>query len=72
MATVAVTDAEFEGIIIGVYKINNWYPSKTNNNKRNNRWGFNGEEASIEIKEIYFNSCPTSSGWRPWTRCQRR
>lgn len=47
--------AEFEGIIIGVYKINNWYPSKTNNNKRNYRWGFNGDEASIEIKEIYFN-----------------
>jgi uncharacterized protein len=47
--------AEYEGIIIGVYKIKEWYRVKTDNNKRNNRWGFNGAEAELEIQELYKN-----------------
>lgn len=47
--------AEYQGIIIGVFKVNKWYAVKTQDNKNNKRWGFDGEEASTEIKEIYFN-----------------
>ncbi len=47
--------AEFQGIIIGVFKVREWYKVITNNNKRNNRWGFNGEEAEIDIKSLYLN-----------------
>jgi uncharacterized protein len=47
--------SEYQGIIIGVYKIKNWYQVTTNNNKSNNRWGFNGEIASTEISELYLN-----------------
>jgi len=47
--------SEFQGIIVGVFKVNNWYQVETNNNKLNNRWGFNGEEATDEIKKIYMN-----------------
>jgi hypothetical protein len=47
--------SEFQGIIIGVFKIYNWYTVETENNKVNRRWGFNGEEASQEIKDLYLN-----------------
>jgi hypothetical protein len=47
--------AEFQGIIIGVFRILDWYPVKTKNNKYNNRWGFKGEEASDEKKSLYLN-----------------
>jgi hypothetical protein len=47
--------SEYQGIIIGVFKINKWYPMNTDNNKINKRWGFNGEEASDELKHIYLN-----------------
>jgi hypothetical protein len=47
--------AEYQGIIIGVYKISDWYPVTTNNNKYNNRWGFNGKKAESEISDLYLN-----------------
>jgi hypothetical protein len=47
--------SEFQGIIIGVFKINNWYAAATENNKINRRWGFNGEDAPNEIKDLYLN-----------------
>jgi hypothetical protein len=47
--------AEFQGIIIGVFEILNWYPIQTNNNTNNNRWGFNGKEAQENIKLKYLN-----------------
>jgi hypothetical protein len=47
--------SEFQGIIIGVFKINNWYSVETKNNKINRRWGFNGEDATLEVKELYLN-----------------
>lgn len=47
--------AEYQGIIIGVFKINDWYAINTDNNKINKRWGFNGEEASLELKNLYLN-----------------
>lgn len=47
--------AEYQGIIIGVYKINTWYKSTTETNKRNKRWGFNGDEASQDVKDLYLN-----------------
>lgn len=43
--------SEYRGIIVGVYKINNWYRSEEDPR----RWGFNGEEADDEIKNIYLN-----------------
>lgn len=47
--------SEFQGIIIGVFKILEWYPVETANNKKNNRWGFNAIEATDDIKELYYN-----------------
>jgi len=47
--------SEFQGIIIGVFKVNEWYQVKTKDNKLNNRWGFNGEEATDDIKKLYMN-----------------
>tara|TARA_B100000925_G_C21828241_1_gene395977 strand:- start:12 stop:716 length:705 start_codon:yes stop_codon:yes gene_type:complete len=40
--------SEYEGIIIEVYKINEWY-------EIDNRWGFNGEVAENLIREKYIN-----------------
>lgn len=47
--------AEFQGIIIGVFEILNWYPILTDNNTNNNRWGFDGKEAQENIKSKYLN-----------------
>ncbi len=48
--------AEFQGIIVGVYVvIGEWYSITTTGNKRNQRWGFNGVEASDEISLLYKN-----------------
>ena len=47
--------AEFQGIIIGVFEIESWYPVQTNNNTNNNRWGFIGKEAQNNIKAKYYN-----------------
>ena len=50
--------SEYRGIIVGVYKINQWYQTNlgfSGNKKVSNRWGFKGEEASDEIKKIYIN-----------------
>jgi hypothetical protein len=48
--------AEFQGIIIGVFEILHWYPIQTNNNTNNNRWGFEGIDASENIKSKYLNT----------------
>jgi hypothetical protein len=47
--------SEFQGIIIGVFKIHKWYTVRTEDNKINRRWGFNGEDAPNEIKDLYLN-----------------
>lgn len=47
--------SEYEGIIIEVFEINEWYNIKTTNNLRNNRWGFNGVIAEDEIRNRYLN-----------------
>lgn len=47
--------AEFQGIIIGVFEITGWYPIQTANNVNNNRWGFNGKDATEDIKNKYLN-----------------
>jgi hypothetical protein len=47
--------SEYQGIIIGVFKINDWYGVSTEDNKINRRLGFNGEEANAEIKALYLN-----------------
>ena len=46
--------AEYQGIIIEVFKINNWYPIQTTD-KKGNRWGFDGEIAQEEIRKLYIN-----------------
>lgn len=47
--------AEYQGIIIGVFKVDKWYAVKTQDNKNNKRWGFDGEEANEELKKVYLN-----------------
>jgi hypothetical protein len=47
--------SEYQGIIIGVFKIHKWYAVKTEDNKINRRWGFDGEDAPNEIKDLYLN-----------------
>tara|TARA_B110000027_G_C16071965_1_gene279508 strand:+ start:33 stop:1169 length:1137 start_codon:yes stop_codon:yes gene_type:complete len=58
--------AEFEGIIIEVYKIKDWYRVKPKDfNDRNNdfkikanskvRWGFDGDVAEESVRTIYLN-----------------
>ena len=46
--------AEYRGIIIAVYKINDWYRCNREGLKFV-RWGFNGCEADEKIKELYLN-----------------
>ena len=46
--------ADYRGIIVGVYLIKDWYKVILPGSKRT-RWGFNGEEASDEIKALYLN-----------------
>ena len=46
--TIKYALSEYEGIIIEVYKINDWY-------QINNRWGFNGEVAEDLIRSKYIN-----------------
>ncbi len=46
--------ADYRGIIVGVYCIKDWYKVMLPGSKRI-RWGFNGEEASDEIKALYLN-----------------
>lgn len=41
--------SEFQRIFIGVFKINNWYAAATENNRINNRRGFDVEDALKEI-----------------------
>lgn len=55
LPTIEYALAEFQGIIIGVFKVREWYKVLTDNNKQNKRWGFNGEEAEINIKSLYLN-----------------
>ena len=45
--------SEFEGIIIEVYKINEWY--KVEKERKSVRWGFNGEIAEDIIRNKYIN-----------------
>ena len=45
--------SEFEGIIIEVYKINEWY--KVEKEGESIRWGFNGEIAEDIIRNKYIN-----------------
>lgn len=47
--------AEYQGVIVGVFCIYDWYEVETKDNKRNNRWGFNGEEAEYGISRLYLN-----------------
>jgi len=51
--TIKYVLAEFQGIIIGVYEISGWYEILEGQNK--NRKGFNGFEASEEVKQKYFH-----------------
>lgn len=47
--------SEYAGIIIEVFEIKEWYNIVTEDNKRNNRWGFNGVVASDEVRNLYIN-----------------
>ena len=47
--------AEFQGIIIGVFEVKKWYEIRSEEDKRKQRWGFDGIEAAEEIKNKYLN-----------------
>lgn len=47
--------SEYAGIIIEVFEIKEWYNVVTEDNKRNNRWGFSGVVASDEVRNLYIN-----------------
>lgn len=47
--------AEYTGIIIEVFEIEDWYAVDTPTNKRKNRWGFNGRIAAPDIRDKYLN-----------------
>tara|TARA_B100000700_G_C14954902_1_gene813476 strand:+ start:147 stop:857 length:711 start_codon:yes stop_codon:yes gene_type:complete len=47
--------SEYKGIIVEVYKINNWYECKRPNNKRKLGYGFDGEVAEERIRKMYIN-----------------
>lgn len=47
--------AEYAGIIIEVFEIEEWYPMHIPNAKRQNRWGFNGRIAQDQIRGLYLN-----------------
>jgi hypothetical protein len=47
--------AEYQGIIIGVFEIEEWYPVTTDDNKNNKRWGFKGKKAITAISDLYLN-----------------
>lgn len=53
--TVAYVLAEYQGIIVGVYRVEDWYEVTTNDNKKNNRWGFHGVEADSTVSQLYLN-----------------
>lgn len=50
--TVKYALAEYTGIIVEVFKITEWYPVVVG---EKTRWGFNGEVASKDIRDIYVN-----------------
>ncbi len=53
--TVEYALAEYSGIVIEVFHIEEWYPVHIPNAKRQNRWGFNGAVASDDVRELYIN-----------------
>jgi uncharacterized protein len=44
--------AEMNGLIVGVFKINDWVAEETNGGR--SRWMFNGDVAPTEISSLYF------------------
>lgn len=50
--------SEYRGLIVEVFKINEWYPVETIDKKENKkiRWGFNGAVASRDVRDLYINT----------------
>jgi hypothetical protein len=47
--------SEFQGIIIGVFKIISWYKVESDTDLKKIRWGFDGCEAAFDVKNKYLN-----------------
>ena len=49
--------SEYRGLIVEVYKIEEWYPvdTKDKNGKPKIRWGFNGDVAEDNVRSKYIN-----------------
>ncbi len=49
--------SEYRGLIVEVYKIENWYPVETKDKNSNSkiRWGFNGKVAEKAVRDKYIN-----------------
>ncbi|MBS1516637.1 MAG: hypothetical protein JSS91_00965 [Bacteroidetes bacterium] len=54
---IKVVLAEYKGLIIEVFSVDNWYevPSKDKKGKEKIRWAFNGSVANDEIRNYYIN-----------------
>ena len=55
--TIEYALSEYRGIIVGVFKVNNWYNCKRNDRSglKGRRWGFNGINADENIRNLYLN-----------------
>jgi hypothetical protein len=53
--TIKYALAEYSGIIIEVFEIEDWYSIHVPNKKRQNRWGFNGKIAPDVVRDLYIN-----------------
>lgn len=68
--------SEFRGLIVEVFKVNNWYPKQRTKNKTTNKemkikikvevtgYGFEGEVAPEEIRNLYINKSVAHSKQR--------
>jgi hypothetical protein len=55
--TIKYVLAEYQGLIVEVYTVHEWYPidAVTKKGKYKKRWGFNGEVAEDKIRNKYIN-----------------
>jgi len=55
--TIKYVLAEYQGLIVEVYTVHEWYPvdAVTKKGKYKQRWGFNGKVAEDSIRKKYIN-----------------
>lgn len=53
--TIKYALSEYQGIIVEVFEIDDWFEIEAKHHKISRRWGFNGRVAKPEIREKYMN-----------------